>query len=337
MKILVRATNWVGDAILCVPALRAVRERWPEAEIAILAKRWVSAVYEGQGLADRLLVLEDSADLSGTLSAEKFDAAILFQNAFHAAWLAWRAGIAERIGYARDGRSALLTRAVAVPREGEIPAHEAYYYAELVRRAGWIDALPKIEEIRLCVAESARGAAEKGLLAAGARQGVRWIAFAPGAAYGSAKCWPAERFAELADRLIVRFDADVILFGAPSERDIAERIASGMRCRAVNLAGQTSIAELSAYFSACDLFIGNDSGAMHVAAGAGVPVVAIFGSTDPDGTAPLTLRRTLVRHAPSCSPCFLRHCPVDHRCMMRIEVDAVENAAAQWLEKSLSG
>jgi len=337
VKILVRATNWVGDAILCVPALRAVRARWPEAEISILAKRWVSAVYEGQGLADRLLVLEDSAYLAASLSAQKFDEAILFQNAFHAAWLAWRAGIPERIGYARDGRSALLTRAIAVPRDGEIPAHEAYYYAELVRRAGWIDALPKIEEIRLCVAESARGVAEKGLIAAGAREGVLRIAFAPGAAYGSAKCWPAERFAELADRLIVRFDADVILFGAPSERDIAERISSGMRCRAVNLAGQTSIAELSAYFSACDLFIGNDSGAMHVAAGAGVPVVAIFGSTDPDGTAPLTLRRTLVREAPSCSPCFLRHCPVDHRCMTRLEVEAVESAAARWLEASLSG
>jgi heptosyltransferase II len=338
VKILVRATNWVGDAILCVPALRAVRARWPEAEISILAKRWVSAVYEGQGLADRLLVLEDSAYLAASLSAQKFDAAILFQNAFHAAWLAWRAGIPERIGYARDGRSALLTRAIAVPRDGEIPAHEAYYYAELVRRAGWIDALPEIDEIRLCIAEAARAVAEKRMIAAGARgAGARRIAFAPGAAYGSAKCWPAERFAELADRLIVRFDADVILFGAPSERDIAERISSGMRCRAVNLAGQTSIAELSAYFSACDLFIGNDSGAMHVAAGAGVPVVAIFGSTDPDGTAPLTLRRTLVREAPSCSPCFLRHCPVDHRCMTRLEVEAVESAAARWLETPLSG
>jgi heptosyltransferase-2 len=337
VKILVRATNWVGDAILCVPALRAVRGRWPEAEISILAKRWVSAVYEGQELADRLLVIEDFADLAGALSAEKFDCAILFQNAFHAAWLAWRAGIAERIGYARDGRSALLTRAIAVPRDGEIPTHEVYYYAELVRRAGWISDLPKIDEIRLSVGDAARAAAEKRMIAAGARSGARRIAFAPGAAYGSAKCWPVERFAELADRLIARFDADVILFGAPSERDIAERIASGMRRRPVNLAGQTSIAELSAYFSACDLFIGNDSGAMHVAAGAGVPVVAIFGSTDPEGTTPLTLKRTLVRHAPSCSPCFLRHCPVDHRCMTRIEVDAVESAAAGWMETSLSG
>lgn len=336
MKILVRATNWVGDAIMCIPALQAVRARWPEADITILARRWVSAVYEGQGLANRLTVLEELRDPAAAMRAEQFDTAILFQNAFHAAWIAWRAGIPERIGYARDGRGALLTRAIATPEAGEIPAHEAYYYAELVRRAGWIEKLPSIGEIRLNVAAEARDAAEGKMLEAGVRRGARRIAFAPGAAYGSAKCWAPERFAELGDRLIARFDADVIVFGAPSERDIAERIASGMRRRPVNLAGQTSIAELAAYFSGCHLFIGNDSGAMHVAAGAGIPVVAIFGSTDPEGTAPMTARRTIVRHAPSCSPCFLRHCPVDHRCMTRITVEAVESAAADWLKKSSS-
>ncbi len=335
MKILVRATNWVGDAVLCIPALRAIRARWPAAEISILAKKWVAALYEGQGLADRFIVLDDdTADTEKLLAEGRFDAAILFQNAFHAAWLAWRAGIPERIGYLRDGRGLLLTRGFPVPRAGEIPAHEAFYYAELVRRAGWINELPKIDEIRLHITEVARAAAEKRMLEVGVRQGAPRIALAPGAAYGSAKCWPPERFAQLADRLIARFNADVILFGAPSERDIAERISSRMQRRPVNLTGQTSIGELSAYFAACQLFIGNDSGAMHVAAGASVPVVAIFGSTDPDGTAPLTPRRTLVRHAPSCSPCFLRHCPVDHRCMTRIEADAVENAAAAWLEAS---
>jgi heptosyltransferase II len=331
VKILVRATNWVGDAIMCIPALRAVRERWPEAKITILSRRWVSAVYEGQGLADQLLVLDDLANPSASLRASKFDSAILFQNAFHAAWIAWRAGIPERIGYVRDGRGALLTRAIAVPRAGEIPPHEAYYYAELLRRVGWIEKFPIIGEIALAVASNSRAAAEEKMLVAGARRGVRRIAFGPGAAYGSAKCWPPERFAELGDRLIARFDADVIIFGAATERDIAQRIASGMQRRPVNLAGQTSIAELSAYFSNCDLFIGNDSGAMHVAAGAGIPVVAIFGSTDPEGTAPMTERRTIVRYAPSCSPCFLRQCPVDHRCMTRIEVATVESAAAVWL------
>ncbi len=333
MKILVRATNWVGDAIMAIPALQAIRTHEPNAEITILARRWVSALYERQGLADQLLVLEDLADASAKLRAGHYDASILMPNAFHAAWLAWRAGIPERIGYARDGRSALLTRAIPVPAAGEIPAHETYYYLELLRRSGWLNQLPEVGEIRLTISPESRARAEKHKIAAGARPASRRIAVAPGAAYGSAKCWPPERFAELADRLIARFDADVILFGAPSERDIAARIASGMRHRSVNLTGETPIEDLPAHFSACDVFVGNDSGAMHVAAAAGVPVVAIFGSTDPDGTAPVTSRRTLVRVAPSCSPCFLRQCPVDHRCMTRIEVGLVEEAARRWLEQ----
>ncbi len=333
MKILVRAPNWVGDAIMAIPALQATRAHEPNAEITILARRWVSALYQGQDLADHLLVMEDLPDASATLRAGHYDAAILFQNAFHAAWLAWRAGIPKRIGYARDGRSALLTRAIAVPTPGEIPAHETYYYLELLRRAGWLAQLPAVDEIRLTISPEIRERAAKQLISAGVRPSSRRIAIAPGAAYGSAKCWPPERFADLASRLIARCDADVILFGAPSERDIAARIAAGMRHRAVNLAGQTSIEDLPAYFSACGVFIGNDSGAMHVAAAAGVPVVAIFGSTDPDGTAPVTSRRTLVRLAPSCSPCFLRQCPVDHRCMTRIEVGSVEEAARKWLEQ----
>jgi heptosyltransferase-2 len=333
VRILVRATNWVGDAILSIPALQAIRAREPEAEITILARRWVAALFRGQNLADKLLVLEDLPDPSGALRRMNFDSAILFQNAFHAAWLTWRAGIHERIGYARDGRSWLLTRAVPVPAAGEIPKHESYYYLELLRRAGWLGAMPQVDEIRLKVSPESRERATSAIIGASARATARRIAFAPGAAYGSAKCWPAERFAELADRLIARFDADVILFGAPSERDIASRIASSMRHHPVNLTGETSIEDLPAHFSGCDLFIGNDSGAMHVAAAVGVPVVAIFGSTDPEGTAPVTPRRTLVRMAPSCSPCFLRTCPVDHRCMTRIEVQMVEEAATQWIER----
>ncbi|HXW16803.1 MAG TPA: lipopolysaccharide heptosyltransferase II [Candidatus Acidoferrales bacterium] len=335
MKILVRATNWVGDAILSIPALQAIRERQPKAEITILARRWVSALYRGQGLANELLVLEDLPDPVSALRGRNFDIAILLQNAFHAAFLVSRANIPERIGYARDGRSWLLTRAVPVPTDGEIPLHESFYYLELLRRAGWIAQLPRqLDEIRLQVSPEDRARAAKQIIAAGARPSYPRIAFAPGAAYGSAKCWPAERFARLSDRLIARYGADVVLFGAPSERDIAGRIASGMRYRPVNLAGETSIEDLPAYFSTCDLFIGNDSGAMHVAAATGIPVVAIFGSTDPNGTAPVTPRRTLVRRAPSCSPCFLRRCPVDHRCMTSIEVQFVEDAAAQWLGRA---
>jgi heptosyltransferase-2 len=340
MKILVRATNWVGDAVMCIPALEAIRAHAPQAEIAILARPWVADIYRDQGYADRLLIFDSTGRhagpfgvecLASELRAERFDCAVLLQNAFEAAWLAWRAGIPERIGYARDARGWLLTRAVALPRPGQTPAHEAYYYLELLRRAGWLGALPEVQHIALRVTPAALDQAEGVLQRSGARANALRLALAPGAAYGSAKCWSPDRFAQLADRLVSDFDADVIIFGAASERDVAERIATRMRKRPVMLVGQTKIGELPALFARCGLFVGNDSGAMHVAAAVGLPVVAVFGPTDPNGTAPVTSRRTLLQQRVSCSPCFLRHCPLDHRCMTRVEIEAVYAAARDWV------
>jgi heptosyltransferase-2 len=336
MKILVRATNWVGDAVMAIPALAAIREAHPGDEIALLARPWVADLYGEQGYADRILTYENRGRhrgvwgrerLAAELRSERFDVAMLFQNAFDAAWLAWRAGIPIRIGYARDARSWLLTKPVTVPKSGEVPAHESYYYLELLRRAGWIDHLPTVERISLAVSGEARGRGRQTLLAAGARPNAAWIAFAPGAAYGSAKCWAPERYAALADRLIDTADADVILFGAPQENQMASRIVGAMRHRAINLVGKTSISELPGLLAVCREFIGNDSGAMHVAGAVGLPVVGIFGPTDPSGTSPVTPKFRLVREPVSCSPCFLRHCPIDHRCMTRISVDRVFDAA----------
>jgi heptosyltransferase II len=338
----VRATNWVGDAVMSLPALRAIRERWPEAEIAVLARPWVAELYRHQECADRLLVYDHRGKHGGfwgrerlarELREQRFDAAVLLQNAFEAAWLVWRAHIPERIGYARDRRRWLLTRALAVPARGEVPPHQCYYYLELLRRAGWIDRLPSVDAITLRVPEEAGREAERKLVAAGARPGAMRIALAPGAAYGSAKCWLPERYAALADGLIAAADVDVILFGAPSERDMAERIARAMQRRAVNLAGATSIGELPALLRACRLFVGNDSGAMHVAGAVGIPVVGIFGPTDPEATRPATPQFTLIREPVSCSPCLLRHCPIDHRCMTRISVEHVFEVARALLER----
>jgi heptosyltransferase II len=342
VKILVRATNWVGDAIMAIPALQVVRSRWPDAQLTVLARPWVADLYRGQGIADNLIVFESRGRHKGLrgrekliaeLRYEKFDIALLLQNAFEAAWLAWRAGIPERIGYARDRRSWLLTRAIEVPAEGEIPAHEKYYYLELLRRAGWLkhDKLPAVEHIALSISADAREAAAQRLIAAGARPGAMWIAFAPGAAYGSAKCWAPERYASLADELILAYDADVILFGTPQESDMAARIQKSMRSRAVSLVGATQIGELPALLGACRLFVGNDSGAMHVASAAGLPIVGVFGPTDPDGTSPVTPQFALVRQPVACSPCFLRHCPIDHRCMTRISVREVFVAAENFI------
>jgi len=339
MKILVRATNWIGDAVMAIPALEAIGKRWPDAEIVVLARPGVADLYRGQHFAPRLIVYENKGRhgglvgrerLAAALRRENFDTVLLLQNAFDAAWLAWRAGIPERIGYARDKRSWLLTRAIPVPREGEVPPHESYYYLELLRRAGWLGKLPALDEIRLQVSDEAKLAARAKLAAAGAQQGRIWIAFAAGAAYGSAKCWVPERYAALADRLVGAYSADVILFGAPAEREMAVRIAGAMERKSVDLVGATHTAELPALLAACQLFIGNDSGAMHVAAAVGLPVVGIFGPTDERGTRPVTPKFALVRHAVSCSPCFLRHCPIDHRCMTRISVDEVFAAAQAW-------
>jgi heptosyltransferase-2 len=340
MKILVRANNWVGDAVMAIPALQAIRMRRPDAEIVVLARPWVADLYSGQGYVDRTIVYDRDGQhrgfrgrerLAAQLRREKFDVAILFQNAFEAAWVAWRARIPQRIGYARDGRGWLLTRAIRVPRSGEIPAHESYYYLELLRCAGWLTDGPNLERISLRVPPDARRAAEQTLVRAGSKPGTTRVALAPGAAFGSAKCWAPERYAALADHLISDFGVDVIIFGARQEREMAERIGRAMRQRALNLVGATHIGDLPALLASCGLFIGNDSGAMHVAGAVGLPVVGIFGPTDPEGTHPVTPRFTLVREPVSCSPCFLRHCPIDHRCMTGVSVERVVAAVQEWL------
>jgi heptosyltransferase II len=343
MKILVRAPNWVGDAVMAIPAIAAIRQSHGQDQITILARPAVCDLFHGQSFADGMMEFDyrgrhrgfaGRERLIGELRREKFDIAVLLQNAFEAAWLSWRASIPKRIGYARDGRGFLLTQAVVVPRPGEIPRHESQYYLELLRRMGWIESREKPMHIGLKISETEREAAEVSLRQAGSRPGAWRCAVAPGASYGAAKCWPAERFAALADRLISEHDAEVIFFGTPAEADIAARIRKNMRHPAISLVGKTSMRDLTALFSACSIFIGNDSGAMHVAAAAGIPVIGIFGSTDPEGTAPVTEDFSLIRETVSCSPCFLRQCPVDHRCMTRISVDKVFGAAENILHRT---
>jgi heptosyltransferase-2 len=340
MKILIRATNWVGDGIMALPALRAVRSRFPEAEIAVVARPYVAELYRDQQICDQLIPYDPAGahagfsgreHLAAELRAQKFDAALLLQNAFDAAWLVWRAGIPERIGYARDGRSLLLTKAVRVPQPGEIPAHEKYYYLELLRRVGWADSLPDESHIQLMVPDEKRRNAENVLSSAGVRSGALRVAFGAGASYGAARCWPPSRFAELANRLQSQRDADIILFGTAAEAGVSKSISEGMLKPPIDLTGKTAIADLPALLSKCHLFVGNDSGAMHVAAGVGLPVVAVIGPTDPNGTAPVTPKCSIVQQKPYCSPCFLPRCPTDHRCMTKITADMVEATANTWL------
>jgi heptosyltransferase II len=343
VKILIRATNWIGDAIMALPALRAVRQQFPDAKIAILARPHVADLYRGQNISDDLMAYDPKGSHAGLggrerlaqeLRAQNFDAALLLQNAFDAAWLVWRAGIPQRIGYARDGRSLLLTKRIPVPKLGEIPPHEQFYYLELLRRVGWINSLPQESCAKLDVSQQHARRAEELLISAGARKNVVRIAIGAGASYGSAKCWPPDRFADFVNRFRLHTDADVILFGTSAEQQVSDAIAAGINGPSISLIGKTTTADLPALLSRCQLFVGNDSGAMHVAAAVGLPVVAVFGPTDPHGTAPITSRCTIVQDKPYCSPCFLRRCPIDHRCMTRVEPEAVDAAARNWLRSA---
>lgn len=335
-KILLRAPNWLGDAVLSLPALGKVRERFPQAELVVLARPGVADLYHSVPGVNRVLVFDHRGRhaglpgllrLGGDLRAERFDLAVLFQNAFQAALLAWLARIPRRLGYARDARGPLLTHSVPVPRRGEIPPHETYYYQELLRRAGWLTALTVVERVQLLPPPAAVEAMRvrlRGLgVESGKDSGRLRVVIAPGAAYGSAKCWLPERYAALADRLVEACNAAVLLCGTSAEQGLGEAITARMRTWPISLIGSTSLEQFLGLLPLVDLFIGNDSGAMHLAAGLSLPQVIIFGPTDEAGTGPLNPGARLVKHPVSCSPCFLRHCPVDHRCMTRVSVEDV--------------
>ena len=313
-NILIRATNWVGDAVMCLPALRTIRCRYPKAHIAILAKPAVADLYARESCADEVIrYAAKPAQLARDLRSRNFDCAILLQNAFEAAWIAWRARIPNRIGYNRDGRGWFLTRSVATPKRGEIPRHERFYYLELLRRAGLIEQLPASPMIRL----------ER----AGPRS-VGTIGVSPGAAYGNAKRYLPERFAEAAGKIARARGASIALFGSAAERPACERIAQLLDGRSVvNHAGQTTLAQFIDLAAQCELFLTNDSGAMHIASALGVPTIAIFGATDDAATGPTGPDARVVREPVECSPCLLRECPIDHRCMSRVTADRVAKEA----------
>jgi heptosyltransferase-2 len=334
-KILVRATNWVGDAVMSLPALRALQEKFPAAEISILAKPWVADLYGREPFCHRVIPYT-AADLASkwraaqALRAENFDCAILLQNAFEAAAVVFAARIPERIGYARDGRSALLTRAVAVPKPGEIPLHERFYYLELLHRAGILDTLPASEFIRLDGASAARLAGLDRFRALGLGENI--VGVSPGAAYGTAKQWLPDRFAAAASRIALDLGGKIAIFGSLAERELCDFVESACTAPVKNFAGETTLDEFIELAAACRIYLTNDSGAMHIASALGVPTVTVFGATDDVGTGPTGPLARVVREPVECSPCLKRECPIDHRCMTRIEADRVAQVGLDLLK-----
>jgi len=336
----VRATNWVGDAVMSLPALRVIRRRFPKAHITVVARPWVADLYARESFCDQLILHTAAAgagDWVGKwrtardLRRHQFDCVILLQNAFEAALLAWLARIPVRIGYNRDGRGFLLTHPVPVPETGSIPPHQSFYYLELLRRAGFLDRLPAQDEpIRLEGAEEAARAGRISLAAAGFEGPV--IGVSPGAAFGGAKRWLPERFADSAIWLSRLLHAGVAVFGSGTERSLCEAVAGRIRAANVpvrNFAGETALKDFIQMAAACRVYLTNDSGAMHIASALGVPTVAVFGATDHIATGPTGPLASVVREPADCSPCFLRECPIDHRCMTAVTVESVIQAAVK--------
>jgi heptosyltransferase II len=343
-RLLVRATNWVGDAVMSIPALRALRARYPEARISVLARPWVADLYRRERFADEVLPYEAGGGLRGwryrwqrahEIRQLEFHAAILLTNSFDAALFVRMAGIPHRTGYDRDGRGWLLTQPVSPPRPGEIPAAEKYYYLELLRRAGILQSYPASAEEPI-VLEGAQQAAEMGrerLRALGIPLPV--IGVSPGATNSRAKQWLPERFAASAGELAREMAAQVVVFGSSAERGLCEHVAEALRRQSVpvhNFAGATTLAEFIELAAAMTVYLTNDSGAMHIASALDVPTVAIFGPTNEFGTPPSGSRAVVVREAVECMRCMHRDCPIDHRCMTLVTAEQVTSAARRALQ-----
>jgi heptosyltransferase II len=344
-RLVVRTPNWLGDIVMALPAIAAVRAAHPDAHLVLAAPAAFAAFCAAVPGVDGVVPLSGSGiraigDHARALTAGGFDVAILFTNSFASALAAARAGIAERWGYDLDWRDRLLTRAIpAKPRRprgrsdpgvGPSPHHSAYYL-RLVASLGMPPA-PGPAAAAVDVPAPAIVQARALLDAAGLAPGTRLVGFAPGAAYGSAKRWPPERVADAIARLAAA-GVRAVMVGAPADREIARAIQSALdpavRPSVVDLVGATDVATLMAVLARCDVVVANDSGAMHVASAVGRPVVAIFGPTDERATAPLG-PHTLVRHDVWCRPCLLRACPIDHRCLRGVAAADVVAAVTQY-------
>ena len=341
-RILLRVPNWVGDAVMTLPALDALHRLYPAAGITVLARSTVIPVYErNPAVADIIEYGEEFKSVLGRvrlaaiLRKRDFHLAVLFQNAFDAALLSFMARIPGRVGYGRDMRSGLLTTAIPFTEEVR-RLHHIEYYLNIIEALGPVEvgAEPRpslhLGDDELRWAEAFLG--EEGL--GGARA---IIGAAPGAAYGPAKRWGEERFAEALVRLSEALGAQVLIFGGPGDVETAEVVLEKTRDRvprALNLAGRTTLRQSMALMKGLEVFITNDSGGMHVAAALGVPTVAVFGSTDPALTGPRGPKTRVLIDKTECSPCFDRQCRFGHmECMERVTVEDVVGAALDLMER----
>jgi heptosyltransferase-2 len=307
--LVVRSPNWLGDAVMALPAVRNLKDMIEDEPLVVAAPDKLAALWQKCPFVDRVIALDQPKNLKASaaqLREGDFASAVLLPNSLRVATEAWMAGIPERIGYARGGRSMLLTQTVPVPQRNPARLHQRYYYLDLISALGGPDdpSLPRLRKEPTTVAGS------RGLV----------LAFCPGAEYGPAKRWPVENFAAIARHFIATRKAKILLLGAPVDVPVADEFLK-LVPGADHRAGKTSLAEFMAALVTARLVVCNDSGAMHVASALGVPTLSIFGSTEPALTGPMGARIRVLRHHVPCSPCFLRECPIDFSCMKGISAE----------------
>ena len=342
-SIIVRMPNWLGDLVMATPVLQDLRAHFPEAEITAMCQENVAPLLENDPAVDEIFRVSQSKsflrrigerNIVAKLKSGKYDLGILLTNSFSSAWRFWQGKIKNILGYRADGRSLFLTHPVSFSKKRK-EQHLVIPYKELLKPLG----IPVSETVpRLIVTDKEIQEAWELVKRFNIDQSCRIIGVNPGAAYGTAKCWLPERFAEVAKNLVNADPKNVVLFfGDRSHKDLIGNICAGLGERVVNLSGQTSLRELVALIKICHVFLTNDSGPMHIADSLGVPLVALFGSTSPVATGPYRQSQNIVQKPVPCSPCFKRVCPIDFPCMKKIGVEEVTQAVLSKMQTTVSG
>ncbi len=331
MKILVRGTNWIGDAVMSVPALRELRRIFPDAWITLHTRTWADGLFCDADFLDEIVTydpakwrIRDVLDNSQFLKKDDYDLAIILPNSFESAMTSFLSRIPRRIGYNKELRGLLLTDPVAVP-EWKARRHEVFYYLNLVseiekRIIGSDTVGQTVPDISLDVSSERRNAAANVLadLADGTSGPI--IALGVGSTNSRAKRWPANYYAQLANKLSTELNAAIVLIGSADDGEVAAEVATKSGVNTIDLSGKTTIAEAVALLAELDVLVANDMGLAHIAPAVGTQTVVIFGPTDPTTTRPYSDNADILSYNVECSPCMLRDCPIDHRCMTNVTV-----------------
>ncbi len=332
-RIIVRVPNWIGDSVMAIPSLKAIKENMSESELWVCGIPWVIELYRNLPFIDGIIQVRKGLNFGilkenvRKIKSSGFSKGFLFTNSFSTALEFFLSKIPERIGYSRDFRGFLLTKRIKWKKEKK---HHVFYYLDILKEIGFKLGNPKIE---LYLKEEERKWAKENLSKKGAKEERMNIGINPGAYYGEAKRWKTSGYGVLANLLKKKFDANIIIFGSKDETPIALEIKRFVGDSAIILTGETTLRELMAYISQLDLFITNDSGPMHIANAFGIPIVAIFGPTSPEATSPFHQPYIIVKKDVSCAPCKYRSCPIGHICMADISVEEVYSAVLKLLEK----